>query len=83
MYYTYVLASIVKRDKLYIGSTEDLVIRFKQHNTASVRSTKAYVPWQLIYYDAHLTKILARRAEIFYKTSQGRRQLRKKLGFEE
>ncbi len=81
MFYTYILQS-VERSRLYVGSTEDLKNRFKEHNAGKVRSTKSYCPWKLIYYEAHLTKLLARQAEIFYKTSQGRRQLNKKLGLE-
>lgn len=82
MFYTYILQSIKTR-KLYVGSTEDLRRRFKEHNNGKTISTKAFVPWRLIYYEAHLTKTLARKAEIFYKTGQGRRQLKKKLGLEE
>ncbi len=81
MFYTYVLQSI-KNSRLYTGSTEDLKNRLKDHNNGRVISTKPHLPWRLVYYEAHLTKILARKAEIFYKTGQGRRQLKKKLGSE-
>ncbi len=81
MYYTYILQSN-KNKRLYIGSTEDLKIRFADHNKGKVNSTKSYLPWQLIYYEAHRNKTLARKAELFYKKSQGRRQLKKKLGLE-
>jgi putative endonuclease len=79
MYYTYILQSI-NFQRLYIGSTEDLKRRFIEHNKGKVISTKPYRPWKLIYYEAHLTKTLARKSELFYKTGQGRRQLKKKLG---
>lgn len=81
MHYVYILRS--QRSKtLYTGSTDNLRERFTQHNVGAVRSTKAYRPWDIIYYEAHRTKTLARKSELFYKSSQGRRQLKKKLGFE-
>jgi len=78
-YYVYVLKSTVI-NRRYTGSTENLPSRVKNHNDGKVKSTKPYRPWQLIYYEAHSSKTLARKAEIFYKTGQGRRQLKKKLG---
>lgn len=81
-YYTYILKSI-KFSRLYIGSTDDLPNRLNEHNGGKVVSTKAYKPWELIYYEAHRMKLFARRAEIFYKTGQGRRQLKRKLGIED
>ncbi len=81
MYYLYVLQSKINK-KLYKGSTTDLRKRFTEHNKGKIKSTKSYCPWQLIYYEAHRNKTLARKSEIFYKTSQGRRQLKKKLGLE-
>ena len=81
MYYTYFIKSIVF-GKIYIGSTADLKKRLEDHNAGKVRSTKPYKPWKVVYYEAHLSKTLARKAELFYKTSQGRRQVNKKLGIE-
>ncbi len=81
MYYVYILKSR-KFGKFYVGSTEDLVIRLKTHNSGKVFSTKPYVPWSLVYYEAHKTLSLSRKAEVFYKTGQGRRQIKKKLGLE-
>ncbi len=59
--------------------TEDLKTRLKTHNDGHVFSTKPYCPWELIYYEAYKNKTLARKTELFYKTSQGRRQINKKL----
>ncbi len=81
MYYLYILQSKID-NRLYKGITENLRKRFKDHNSGKVKSTKPYRPWILIYYEAHRNKILAEKAELFYKTKQGRRQLKKKLGFE-
>ncbi|MEK7067487.1 MAG: GIY-YIG nuclease family protein [Patescibacteria group bacterium] len=79
MHYVYILQSF-KINKLYIGSTADLRNRIIEHNLGQTKSTKFGRPWKLIYYEAHLNKTLALKAEIFYKTGQGRRQIKKKLG---
>ena len=79
MYYTYILKSI-NHDKFYIGSTEDLKERVKAHNEGKSEFTKSYLPWKLVHYEAHVNKTLSRKAELFYKTSQGHRQIKKKLG---
>lgn len=81
MYYFYVLQSKINK-KLYKGSTTDLKERVAEHNAGKIKSTKAFRPWKLMYYEGHRNKSLARKAEIFYKSSQGRRQLKKKLGLE-
>ena len=81
MYYFYILQSKVN-NKLYKGSTENLRKRFKEHNSGKVKSSKNGTPWNLIYYEAHRNKTLARKTELFYKTGQGRRQLKKKLGLD-
>ncbi len=78
MHYVYVLKSKAT-ERFYIGETADLKNRLERHNSGKVKSTKPYKPWELIYYEAHLIKCLAKKTERFYKTSQGRRQIKKKL----
>ena len=62
-----------------IGCTGDLKKRLEYHNLGRVSSTKPYIPWSVIYYEAHRNLSLARKAENFYKTGQGRRHIKKKL----
>ncbi len=77
-FYVYVLES--KRNKQwYIGSTGNLVRRVKEHNLGLNQSTKAYIPWRLIYYEATLNQQDAKRREYYLKTSQGGRLLRRRL----
>jgi len=78
-YYTYIIIS-KKTGNLYIGSSSDLITRIKDHNRGKTKSTKFGIPWELLYYEAHRSKGLAIRAEMHYKTGQGRRQIKKKLG---
>lgn len=55
MFYVYVLESI-NDDHWYIGKTSDLKRRLKEHNQKLNLSTKRYVPWKLIYYEACLNE---------------------------
>lgn len=78
MFYNYILQSL-KTKNLYFGYTTDLKKRFKEHNQGRVISTKPYKPWELIYYEACLTEIDARRRERYLKTVQGQRMLKRRL----
>ncbi|MBI2098978.1 GIY-YIG nuclease family protein [Candidatus Uhrbacteria bacterium] len=77
-YYVYVLKS-KKTGGLYIGFTTDLKRHFQEHNHGQVFSTKPYLPWQLIYYEAMLNQDDAKRREKYLKTNQGARMLKRKL----
>lgn len=78
-FYVYVLESKKKEGGLYIGYTNDLKKRIKEHNQGLNTSTKPFRPWQLIYYEACLNKEDAKRREKYFKTSQGRRLLKRRL----
>lgn len=55
MFFVYILKS--KKDKnLYIGYTNDLRKRFKEHNLGLVNSTKLRKPFYLVYYEAYLSQ---------------------------
>jgi putative endonuclease len=77
-HYVYVLESLI-RDELYIGVTTDLKRRLVQHNSGQSISTKRYMPWRVIYYEACYEKLDAERREKYFKTSQGRRLLKRRL----
>lgn len=53
MFYVYILKSD-KDGKLYVGLTNDLRRRFKEHNTGQNKSTKSRRPFKLAYYEAYL-----------------------------
>jgi putative endonuclease len=46
MFFVYILEATESK-KYYIGQTENLEGRVKQHNKGRNLSTKAYIPWQL------------------------------------
>ena len=78
MFYNYVLQS-VKNDNLYIGYTSNLKKRLKEHNQGLSKSTKPYMPWKLIYYEACLNEKDAKRREGYLKKTQGQRLLKRRL----
>ncbi len=62
MYYVYILRSL-KDNNLYIGSTNDLRRRFKEHNLGRVFATKTRKPFILLYYEAYRSEDDARKRE--------------------
>ena len=78
MFYIYCLES-KKYDELYFGYTKDLKRRLKEHNQGLNFSTKRYIPWKLIYYEACLNENDAKRREGYLKTSTGRRMFRRRI----
>jgi putative endonuclease len=78
MYYTYVLKS-EKDNELYVGFSEDLQRRIKEHQNGLVPATKYRLPVKLIYYEACLTKHKAVEREKALKTGFGRAYLSRRL----
>lgn len=77
-YYVYTLQSL-KDNELYVGYTDDLQRRFKEHNHKLNFSTKSGAPWKLIFYESYLNKEDAKRREKYLKISQGSRLLKRML----
>ena len=77
MYYVYVLKSL-KNSDLYIGSTADLDERIKLHNAGKVKSTRGYMPWELVEYKEFCSRSKAVKQEKFLKTGQQKEILKKK-----
>jgi len=77
-YYVYVLKS-VNYNRLYIGFAVDLNKRIKEHNCGLSFSTKPYLPWQIIFFEAYKNERDAKRREKYLKTSQGGRLLKRML----
>ena len=79
MFYTYILES-KKNKRRYIGTTDDLKRRFREHNLGQGgKYTSDNRPFILIYYEAYLDKHDATMAEKFYKSGYGREVLTGKL----
>ena len=78
MFYTYVLYS-KKDNNFYTGFTQDLKLRFEQHNNGQVESIRDRRPLELIYYEACLDRDDATHREKYLKTTYGKIYIRKRL----
>lgn len=78
MYYVYVLRSKVDGN-FYVGFTEDLKQRLKDHNSGKNLSTQIRKPLELVYYEAFLNKFDAFRRERYFKTTKGKTTLKQLL----
>ena len=71
MYFVYILYS-EKYNRTYTGMSKDILKRLKQHNSKQNKSTKAYVPWEIIFKEEFETRVDARKREKYLKTGVGR-----------
>ena len=67
MYYVYVIQN--EADEFYIGYTEDLEKRVKNHNSKGTQSTKNH-QWKLVYYEAYINESYARKRELKLKRNR-------------
>jgi len=77
-YYIYVLHSL-KDNKFYTGYTENLKLRFEEHQKGRVASTKGRRPLKLIYSEACLDKKDAMHREKYLKTYYGKKFIKTRL----
>ena len=73
----YVLRSLADGDR-YVDLSTDISRRVEEHNSGKVRSTKARVPFVLVYQESFDTLMEARAREKYFKTAAGRRWLDKR-----
>jgi putative endonuclease len=66
-------------DKFYTGYTQDLKVRFEQHNKGQVAPTKERRPLKLIYYEACLNQKDAIHREQYLKTYHGKAFIKQRL----
>ncbi|MBA7573381.1 hypothetical protein ES708_15177 [subsurface metagenome] len=78
MFSIYVLIS-KKDNKFYVGYTDNLKRRIKQHNNNDVESIKYRRPLKLIYYEVCLNQKDALRREKYSITTFGKRYIRNRL----
>jgi putative endonuclease len=55
MFYVSVLES-EKKGELYVGQTKDLRNGLEEHSRGLTSSTKRYLPWKLVFYEACLNE---------------------------
>ncbi|OGN02682.1 MAG: hypothetical protein A2655_03135 [Candidatus Yanofskybacteria bacterium RIFCSPHIGHO2_01_FULL_43_42] len=78
MYYVYILFS--KKDgNLYIGYTNDLKRRLREHKSGQSIATRNRLPLLLIHYESYLKWSDAKRREKFLKGGKGRAEFKIQL----
>jgi putative endonuclease len=60
------------RNYIYVGMTNNLERRLKEHNQHENKSTKAYAPFTLIYSEAFDSRPSARLKEKYLKSGVGK-----------
>ena len=78
MFYVYVLQSL-KDMQFYVGCTNNMEKRLKEHNSGLVKSTNNRRPLKLIYTEICLNKQDATHREKYLKTSWGKRYIKNRL----
>jgi len=78
MFYVYVLQSL-KDMQFYVGYTNNVEKRLKEHNSGLVKSTNNRRPLKLIYTEICLNKQDATHREKYLKTSWGKRYIKNRL----
>ena len=66
-----------KDGRIYVGMTEDVNKRLIQHNSGKTKSTKGFIPWELIYTEETIDRNSARKRELFLKGGSGKKFLKK------
>ena len=78
MWYVYILKSL-KDEQLYVGSTDDLRRRFREHKDGQCESTRHRRPVNLEAYIAVQNESVARSLEKYLKSGSGIATLRKRI----
>ena len=67
----YILTSKKYPDRYYIGLTQDLGRRIKEHNNGDSLYTKRYMPWELQTHIVFKNKARAEEFEKYLKSGSG------------
>ncbi len=70
MIYVYIIKSL-SRNYIYIGITNSIERRFKEHNTGKNKTTKPYLPFKILLVENFATRADGRR-EKYLKSGVGR-----------
>lgn len=79
MQYVYIIKSITRPDKTYLGCTNNLRRRLRDHNSGQSTFTKSYRPWKLEMYLAFSCPSKAKSFERYLKGGGGWRFAERRL----
>ena len=71
MVYVYAIKSLTHK-YIYVGLTNNVSRRIAEHNNGENRSTKSYVPFELILEEIFETRLDARKRERYLKSGIGK-----------
>ena len=74
-YWIYILRSDYDKS-LYVGQTDNIVARIREHNAGRCRFTKGRLPWKLVYQEEFRSRSIAIKRERFLKSGVGRKELK-------
>jgi putative endonuclease len=57
----------MKKEWYYVGISDNISKRLSEHNRGKTKSTKAYLPFKIVYQEIYNNKADARKREIFIK----------------
>ncbi len=77
--YVYILQSKVAPETFYVGLTEDLRTRLRNHNSGHVFHTAKYRPWRIKTAVAFTDRQRALEFERYLKSASGRAFAKKRL----
>ncbi len=77
MYYVYILYSR-NYNRTYTGQTNNIEKRLLQHNKGRNKSTKPYIPWEIIHLEKYTTREESVAREKYLKSKAGSIFIREK-----
>ncbi|AVR44579.1 endonuclease [Christiangramia fulva] len=60
-----------------VGMTENIEERFKRHNSGREKTTKAYLPFELIFTELCENRVEGRKREKYWKSGIGKEKLKR------
>ena len=81
MYFTYILRNS-NTGRHYIGSTNNLERRIKEHNRGQTTSTRTAGTWRVLFKETHLTSRDAKKREKEIKSFKGGNLFKKLIGLQ-
>ena len=75
MFFVYAVKSLVK-NYIYVGQTDNVIRRFQEHNDGLEKTTRPYLPFELIFSKEYPDRTSARESEKYYKSGKGKRYLK-------
>jgi putative endonuclease len=73
--FVYVIQSVFTR-RVYVGITNDVARRLKEHNIGKCPTTQRSKPWVILKVEEYSNYVLARRREKYLKSGNGRNTIK-------